>query len=836
MASDADVLAQGRLETLRRQHGTMVVGLFWGAVVLALLTAWLAVRHWQEARPVVVGAAVLTLAALALAVWQLRAGFAAGREPGPAEAALRRQRRPVAFVVFLIAGVLLLLLLWLATQQGWLAVFPEFLSGVVVALVGLGAGALLLLEPGVAFSQERVLQNLAALRQPLLVGLLVVGAGLVVLGIVVLVTQGPREAFPEIAGSGLLGLLLVGAGLYLLLTPGTALTPANLRVVVLTVGGLAGLVVAVLTVLRALLWWNEYFAAGVTAWRGEGAWRLWVCFYVELLGLAVIFGSLLLARADIRVNPVMRRLLFGYNTALTGLLLLAALVVFNVTVYAWYPYTFEWTKTRGLYSLSDKSKATLEGLKEPVTVYVTMSQRTPDFIDVRTLLQNVQTFTNKVRVEYISPDLQVDRYEALLKKFPKLAQEKRAGGARGVLVVYGPEGTKTTPPNAFIPEASLSGTRAGPERGENEPPGFLREFKGESLLMTELRFLAKGGVRPAVYFTQGSREPDLADVSTRRGTGLLAKYLRDQRYEVRGLVWGAPPPGAKAAGALTAYSQKDLDAPHEVPADAMAVVIVQPQVRYPKGALDALRKYLDGKGKLLVLTNPLAAPPSFTLIETGLEDLLAKYGVELGKGYILHLNPSDPREPPFVNRAIVSSEGKNPLAAFQDIVFTVRTARTVRPQTGAGAYRAETILEVPLLNVQPIIWSESDLRTMRDPEVYVRSLLRDPQELVQKASRDPLPVGVAVKDGKDQPTLVAFGDATLAYNERAQSEIYAALLSSSLEWLAGRPENIGIEPRKTNFFTFRREVSIPGMVFLPAGLIALGLLGVGAGVWVVRRR
>src|SRR5262249_42416212 len=111
------------------------------------------------------------------------------------------------------------------------------------------------------------------------------------------------------------------------------------------------------------------------------------------------------------------------------------------------------------------------------------------------------------------------------------------------------------------------------------------------------------------------------------GAGVLVEALRNLRYEVRGLVWGPPPAGKAAGGDGPAYSQKALDAPHEVPANAMTLVIAQPQARYPKEVLDALGKYLDNKGKLLFLSNLLVQRTNFSLIETGLEDFLAQHGV-----------------------------------------------------------------------------------------------------------------------------------------------------------------------------------------------------------------
>ncbi len=82
------------------------------------------------------------------------------------------------------------------------------------------------------------------------------------------------------------------------------------------------------------------------AWQGDVGWHLWLCAYVELIGLALMFASLMLAKADIRSNVVLRRTLYGYNAFLTGLLLLAVLVVLNIVLFALFPGSFEWSKSR----------------------------------------------------------------------------------------------------------------------------------------------------------------------------------------------------------------------------------------------------------------------------------------------------------------------------------------------------------------------------------------------------------------------------------------------------------------------------------------------------------
>src|SRR5207247_1656535 len=116
----------------------------------------------------------------------------------------------------------------------------------------------------------------------------------------------------------------------------------------------------------------------------------------------------------------LRRLLYGYNTALTGLLLLAILALLNVTVYFSFPSSLDWTQTRGFYSLSSRTQNILENLKDRVSAYVILSRNTPAYQETRRLLDNCRGVTNKLQVTYLSPELQEQAIEKLKDKYPVL--------------------------------------------------------------------------------------------------------------------------------------------------------------------------------------------------------------------------------------------------------------------------------------------------------------------------------------------------------------------------------------------------------------------------------
>jgi hypothetical protein len=133
---------------------------------------------------------------------------------------------------------------------------------------------------------------------------------------------------------------------------------------------------------------------------------------------------------------------------------------------------------------------------------------------------------------------------------------------------------------------------------------------------------------------------------------------------------------------------------------------------------------------------------------------------------------------------------------------------------------------------------------LRSPAGYVVGL-KQRGKLQEKVSPDPLPVAVAVTDRENHPRAVIVGDdvfittdyiTKLAPNETANYEFFR----SCLEWLGERPVQVvgGIRPKERQFYRLTREETGGGMrlILLPISLMALGLVGMGAGIWIVRRK
>jgi hypothetical protein len=564
----------------------------------------------------------------------------------------------------------------------------------------------------------------------------------------------------------------------------------------------------------------------------------------------LMFLSLQLARGDEHSGSGFRRLLYGYNAVLTGLLLFLILSIINALTYipwgpfAWFNSTYYWA-TASIYSLSPQSEKVLEGLDKPVKIYVLITQRNELYHPIRALLDNCRSVNPSIQVKYLSPDLDQEEVN-------RLAQDYKFGGERaGVLIVYG-SGDKSE--NRFIKPLDLIND-SGPMMGRTKAP---QAFKGESAIISELNSMALGKEKPTIYFTQGDGEPDLADTQRGRpgeGLGLLKERLQANNYTVKGLQFS--PAGGTA-------KNPDVVVSKTVPEDAFLVVIVAPHSKFEKFAIDALRNYMEpsdpkaGKGKLMVYMDVVLTADK-SMENLGLEPFLGEFGVQVNNNRILSIAGGEISNPQRVI-AIMNPERSvrqhNPVVdsfPFPSAFVLYNITRTVEakpagPQSNPR-YRSELMMIVPQLQ-QQAAWAETNLQT--DPVTLIQEYNRK-GELEKKIASDHLPVAVAVTEnipsaaggphagmqGDEKPRLIVFGNGSLVSNilvDKSNRTLNYDLFASCVAWLRERPTNIGIEPKNRDSYAFPVDANVGRMVGLPAMLMVVGIIGLGTGVWVVRRR
>jgi hypothetical protein len=253
--------------------------------------------------------------------------------------------------------------------------------------------------------------------------------------------------------------------------------------------------------------------------------------------------------------------------------------------------------------------------------------------------------------------------------------------------------------------------------------------------------------------------------------------------------------------------------------------------------------------------------------DTGLEPLLQRFGVEIANERIISLSRDGPAE-----RVLVignpDARATNPVAAALGnemvVMLNVRPVHSLpAPPNRPGMpspYQSDPILVAMASNVAPVIWAETDLT--HDPNDIVKEILTDEKKAEGKNfTRGGIPVAVAVSEsaGPDPndphafmqqskpgtPRLLAFGNASFlsdAALSTRQGRSRAAgypnydVFESSLAWLRERPSSIGLDPKDRKIYQMEPNTNLLRMEFLPWALMAVTVLGLGLGVWVVRRR
>ncbi len=581
---------------------------------------------------------------------------------------------------------------------------------------------------------------------------------------------------------------------------------------------------------------REVFAGGLIEWRRQPL-PLVVTGGLLLLGVGLLLGASLMARGSEHQGPAMRRLMYGANTLVAAMLLVGILLFVNVFSnlrlgrFDLFNRTFDHTES-SLYTLSPKSTGFLEGLAEPVQIYLFVNpfSGASQFVraEMSTLVENCRRIQpNLVRFQMLEVPSDLEAYDRLGEKyqFPR---------ELGMLIVYGPDGKQN---HEFVKLADLYRQDRGPmtQPGQPAAPATL-QFLGEAKLFDTLVFLSENKSKGVIYLTIGNGEFESAGGESAAQAGTISDLA------------------AELAKANYRVDKLPLDSSTKaIPADADIVLMAGPRLDPPAEAISALTRFVQGaeggkKGKLVVLLDAARerqGPKQVFSPLPRLKSLLATLRVEVEDSILL----SGRLKPPTDMLAIPNQRSASPLAkAFvsqgQPIPFPMREARPLKVAApgpdGATAWEAEPFLVA--------YGREFDTRVVADPSASFEELVKS--DGWKEGKNPPKPaalinLGVAVQEN-GVPRAVVMGNARFVTDEflrRVGNTDSLELVASCCGWLRERP-GIGSKPveasqkfeRKTYQLRTRRDtLELGRMRWLPLGLAMVAIFGLGAGMWLVRR-
>ena len=348
---------------------------------------------------------------------------------------------------------------------------------------------------------------------------------------------------------------------------------------------------------------------------------IWICL---VLGITSLTAFVILKRQVILRFFVSRQVRYGTNVGATVLLVTGIAVIANVIVVQRFDTSADWTGDK-IYTLSDQTKKILHGLDREVQVLAFFSLN-PDNDQVARerqratyLLEMYQRETDKLSVEFVDP------YSGAMQ-----SQEY---------------------------DIQFDGTTVFESGSVRERIRTVGEQEFTSAILKVIRDeLVK------IYFLTGHEEQAIDDFDQNRGYSQTKEELEKQNYRVEALSLATQP---------------------EVPVDCAALIIPGPKAPLLPHEVNAISKYLDKNGKMLLMLDPSlnsAKDPN-----QGLVDLMSRWGVTIGNDLVF-----DRIRPAFFLVGGSRPEAPTPIAfEFHQITqhvnrqVTFQLARSVTPKTDA---------------------------------------------------------------------------------------------------------------------------------------------------------
>lgn len=271
-----------------------------------------------------------------------------------------------------------------------------------------------------------------------------------------------------------------------------------------------------------------------------------------------------------------------------------------------------------------------------------------------------------------------------------------------------------------------------------------------------------------VVFLEGHGERDLTS-QERDGLSLAKDALIDQGYEVDTVSLLAEP---------------------EVPEGTSVLVIAGPRRQLPPDERDRLASYVEKGGRLLVLVDPDT--------KTGLSDLLARWGVQLGQGVLIDPRDRLARGAPTALMVRTFTEHEITHDFNFAVLFPVSRRVSFNEETGAGWNF------VPLARTSPQSWSETssikeevafDAGTDQlGPHALAAAVTPKPDKGVDEEDTD--------KKEKPDPALVVVGNSAFATNAYINFPGNTDFFLHTIGWLAEERNLISITPKEPAFRPF----------------------------------
>lgn len=453
----------------------------------------------------------------------------------------------------------------------------------------------------------------------------------------------------------------------------------------------------------------------------------------------------------------------------TGLVLFTVFVVIMLSE-RYYSWQKDFTKN-SVHTLSEQTVKAVKNLTEPLTLTVFYDERNQLKPEIRGLLGKYEAVSGNVKVAYVDPD-----------KDAILAQ--KYGAKDGDIVIEY--------------KGQHHATADGSEQG-----------------LTQAILKVNRSTLPVVCFTTGHGEASIdAAPEAPRSYSFAKKGLEND-----------------------GFAAKTVPLTGGVPKDCGILVIAGPEQKLTENEAGAVDQFLAEGGKSIWLLDPVISDSNRTgapikVLDTGLESTGKKWGVDLGRNFILEKQVQIFRGVQVVLNTRASTYGDHPVVEplkGRQTVF--ERTRSVKKDPAFGG----TAIEVIMTAGDGVSWAQSDVDALfRHQKVaFSPGDLQGPVPIAVVSERD-----FDVAGQKKKAQLVVIGDSDFASNPMIQSyEFNFDLLLNAVSWLAGEDEQISIRPKMFESSAVELTPSQANTIFYVAiVLLPMLVLTFGLNLWWYRRR
>jgi ABC-type uncharacterized transport system involved in gliding motility auxiliary subunit len=313
------------------------------------------------------------------------------------------------------------------------------------------------------------------------------------------------------------------------------------------------------------------------------------------------------------------------------------------------------------------------------------------------------------------------------------------------------------------------------------------------------------GQQRKIYFTQGHGEKDTVSAE-RDGYNTIAAALGRENYTVEKVV----------------IAQQGA-----VPDDASVVIVAGPRTDFFAPEIEALKKYLDKSGKLLLELDPPDKADSQPL--TNLIALAHDWGVQVGNNVVVDVSGMGRLIATDASVPVAANYPSHPITQRFTFLTAFPLAREASPISGG----VNGHIAQPFVETSPRSWAETDIKgLLTSGEVALDESKGDkkgPVAIASAVSAAATPAATPKPREADAPKpetrVVVMGDSDFAANGGLGIQGNRDLFMNTVGWLSQQENLISIRPKEADDrritltatqqsnITWLSLLLIPGFVF-----------------------